>query len=32
MRRGIEGEKDEVEEEYLSSASLSRQEIVDMWF
>lgn len=27
-----EGEKDEVEEDYLFSASRSRQEIVDMWF
>lgn len=27
-----EGGEDEVEEEYLFSASLRRQEIVDMWF
>jgi len=32
MRCGTEGEKDEVEEDSLSSASLPRQEIVDMWF
>lgn len=32
MRCGTEGEKDEVEEDYLSQLRCLCQEIVDMWF